>query len=113
MLAAVVAVALSLSTGVVRVPQDAPTIQAAVTAAAPGDTILVDRGTYPGGAVVPADKPNLTIRGVDRNAVVFDGAGRRDDAIDVHADGVTLQNLSAHDFRKNAFYCDGVTGFTG
>jgi Right handed beta helix region len=97
---------------VIRVPQDAPTIQAAVAAAAPGDTILVDRGTYPGGVVVPKEKPNLTIRGVDRNAVVFDGAGRRDDAIDVHGDGVTLQNLSAHDFRKNAFYWDGVTGFT-
>ena len=101
------------SAGVIRVPHDAPTIQAAVDAAAAGDTILVDRGTYPGGVVVPASKPNLTIRGVDRNAVVLDGAGTRDDAIDVHADGVTLQNLSAHDFRKNAFYWDGVTGFTG
>ena len=113
MLEAVVAVDLSVSASVIRVPQDAPTIQAAVAAAAPGDTILVDRGTYPGWVVVPEEKPSLTIRGVDRNAVVFDGAGQRDDAIDVHADGVTVQNLSAHDFRKNAFYWDGVTGFTG
>ena len=113
MVAAVLAVALSLSGATIRVPQDAPTIQAAVDAAAAGDTILVDRGTYPGGVVVPAGKPSLTIRGVDRNAVVFDGAGERDDAIDVRADGVTLQNLSAHDFLKNAFYWDGVTGFTG
>ena len=113
MVAAVLAVALSLPAGVIRVPQDAPTIQAAVAAAAAGDTILVDRGTYPGGVVVPEDKPNLTIRGVDRNAVVFDGQDARDDAIDVRADGVTLQNLSAHNFRKNAFYWDGVTGYTG
>src|ERR671937_2002223 len=98
---------------VIRVPQDAPTIQAAVDAAAAGDTILIDRGTYPGGVAVPPSKPRLTIRGVDRNAVVFDGADARDDAIDVRADGVTLQNLSAHNFRKNAFYWDGVTGFTG
>ncbi|TMK90191.1 MAG: plastocyanin, partial [Actinobacteria bacterium] len=55
---------------VIRVPQDAPTVQVAVDAAAPGDTILLDRGTYAGGVVVPKDKPNLTIRGVDRNAVV-------------------------------------------
>src|ERR671936_1399331 len=113
MTAAVLAVALSLSAGVIRVPQDVPTIPAAVVAAAPGDTILVDRGTYPGGVVVPEDRPSLTIRGVDRNAVVFDGQDARDDAIDVRADGVTLQNLSAHNFLKNAFYWDGVTGFTG
>src|ERR687884_983227 len=113
MVAAALAVVLSVSAGVIRVPQDAPTIQAAVAAAAPGDTILVDRGTYPGGVVVPEDRPNLTIRGVDRNAVVFDGQDARDDAIDVRADGVTLQNLSAHNFRRNAFYWDGVTGFTG
>ena len=106
-------VALAVSGNVVRVPQDAPTVQAAVDAAAPGDTVLLDRGIYPGRVVVPKSKPNLTIRGVDRNAVVFDGADTRDDAIDVLADGVTLQNLSAHDFLKNALYWDGVTGFTG
>ena len=109
----VAALAVALGGGVVRVPQDAPTVQTGVDAAAPGDVVLVDRGTYPGGVVVPKAKAGLTIRGVDRNAVVFDGDDRRDDAIDVHADGVTLQNLSAHDFRKNAFYWDGVTGFTG
>ena len=90
MVAAVLAVAFSLSGATIRVPQDAPTIQAAVDTAAAGDTILVDRGIYPGGVVVPQEKPNLTIRGVDRNAVVFDGAGQRDDAIGVHADGVKL-----------------------
>src|ERR671928_1562882 len=113
MTAIVAALALALTGNVVRVPQDAPTVQAGVNAAAPGDVVLVDRGAYPGGIVVPKSKPGLTIRGVDRNAVVFDGADARDDAIDVRADGVTLQNLSAHNFRKNAFYWDGVTGFTG
>ena len=38
-----------------------------------GDTILVDRGTYLGGIVVPAAKHDLTIRGVDRIGVVLDG----------------------------------------
>jgi hypothetical protein len=105
--------AARLGNNVVRVPQDAPTVQAAVEAAAPGDAILIDRGTYPGGVVVPASKPGLTIRGVDRNAVIFDGGDTQDDAIDVHADGVTLQNLTAHNFLKNAFYWEGVKGFTG
>ena len=43
------------SAGVIRVPQDAPTIQAAIAAAPPGDTIFVDRGTYPG-VVIPKDE---------------------------------------------------------
>jgi hypothetical protein len=98
---------------VIRVPQDAPTIQAAVDAAGQHDTILVDRGTYPGGVVVPPPKTGITIRGVDRNAVVLDGDGQRDNGVVVHADGVTLQNLSAHDFRANGFYWEDVSGFTG
>jgi parallel beta helix pectate lyase-like protein len=101
------------SEDVIRVPQDAPTIQAAVDAAARRDTILVDRGTYPGEVVVPPSKPNLVIRGVDRNAVVLDGADARHNGIVVHADGVTLANLSAHNFLENGFYWDGVSGFTG
>jgi hypothetical protein len=110
---AIVAAATALAPAVVRVPQDAPTIQAAVSAAAPGDTILVDRGTYPGGVGVPAAKTGLTIRGVDRNAVVLDGQDKRSNGIEVHADGVTIQNLSAHDFLENGFYWEDVAGFTG
>src|SRR3954471_15513393 len=97
----------------IRVPQDQPTVQAGVDAAAPGDLVLLDRGTYKGAVDVPATKPGITIRGVDRNAVVFDGGDAREDAIDVHADGVTLQNMSAHDFRTNGFYWEDVKGFTG
>jgi len=39
-----------------------PTIQAAVTAASPGDTILVCPGTYTEQVTIPAGKNNLTLR---------------------------------------------------
>jgi hypothetical protein len=97
----------------IRVPQDAASVQAAVTASAPGDLILLDRGTYPGGVEVPKEKDHITIRGVDRNGVVFDGRGVSLNAIEVHADGVSLENMTAHDFTGNGFYWDQVDGFTG
>lgn len=101
------------SSNVIRVPQDVATVQEAVGAAGPRDVVRLDRGSYPGGVVVPQSKRGITIRGVDRNAVVFDGADRRDNAIVVHADGVALRNPSAHNFLENGFYWDGVRGFSG
>jgi parallel beta-helix repeat protein len=98
---------------VIRVPQDQPTVAAGVAAAAPGDLVLLDRGTYPGDVTVPASKPGITIRGVDRNAVVFDGRGVQKDAVVIRADGVAVQNMSAHDFLDNGFYWSDVKGFTG
>lgn len=95
----------------IRVPDDAPTLRAAVAQASPGDEIVLSVGTYPGGVVVPDAKRDLTIRGVDRNSVVLDGADRRKNGIVVHADGVSILNLSAHNFTKNALYWDGADGF--
>jgi len=97
----------------IRVPEDVATPREAIAAAAPGDVILLAAGTYDGGLVVPEDKHDLTIRGVDRNAVVFDGKGFNLNAIEVEADRVTLENLSAHDFDGNGFYWERVDGFTG
>jgi hypothetical protein len=97
----------------IRVPTDTATLELAIERAQPGDLILLDRGTYPGGVIVPENRPGITIRGVDRNAVVFDGDNVREDAIEILADDVTLENLSAHDFTGNAFSWDAVEGFAG
>jgi Right handed beta helix region/WD40-like Beta Propeller Repeat len=95
------------------VPGDYATIQEAIAASTPGDVILLAAGTYPGGVVVPDDHPGITIRGVDRNDVVFDGRGNLLNAIEVEADDVTLENMSAHDFGGNGFYWEGVNGYAG
>ena len=47
------------------------TIQAVVTAAAPGDTINVCPETYPAQATVPAGKNNLTLRSTDLLAAII------------------------------------------
>lgn len=97
----------------IRVPDDVATPHAAINAAQPGDVILLAAGTYAGGLIVPATKHDLTIRGADRTEVVFDGKGAELNAIEIEADRVTLENLSAHDFDANGFYWEKVDGFTG
>lgn len=54
-----------------KVPQDYKTIQAAITAALPGDTVLIAPGTYPESLLI--DKP-LTLKGEDRDKVILDGS---------------------------------------
>jgi hypothetical protein len=95
----------------IQVPSDVPTLQKAIESAKPGDTVVLDAGTYPGGNVVPSSIRDITIRGVDRNRVVFDGADLRKNAIVVHGDGVSLLNMSAHNFLENAFYWQDANGF--
>jgi hypothetical protein len=98
---------------VIRVPQDQPTIEDAIDASTPGTLILLDRGEYPGNVVVPEGKPGITIRGVDRNEVVFHGHDQRYNAIEIEADNVTIENMTARNFLGNGFYWDGVEGYAG
>jgi len=75
-------------------PADFSTIQAAVDAASPDDTIIVGAGTYY--EEVNIDKP-LTLLGEDRDTTIIDAGGVRWGAIDITADyvkvsGFTLRN---------------------
>lgn len=106
-------VAVAKDERIVHVPRDQPTLEAAIAAAERGDVILLDAGTYAGEITIPEDKAGITIRGVNRNTVIFDGGGVRANAIEVEADEVTLENLSAHDYVENGFYWDGVVGYVG
>jgi hypothetical protein len=106
---------------VLKVPQDYPTLAAAVNAAQPYDFILVGPGTYH--EAVRVTTPHLTIRGVDRDKVVFEGnvtdcknkpAGAWSSAITVDgANGVDIGNMTAHNYGNNGFFWDKVTGFRG
>jgi hypothetical protein len=100
-------------TPTIRVPQDRPTLLEAIEASTPGSVIVLDRGIYPGGDIVPESKPGITIRGVDRNEVVFDGRDEIANALVIEADNVTVENMSAHNFVGNGFYWTGVEGYAG
>lgn len=96
----------------INVPDDQPTIQAAVDAAKPGDLVLIQPGTYH--EAVTVETENLTIRGIDRNATVLDGQFALDNGIRVvGANGVAIENLTARNYTKNGFFWTGVTGYRG
>ena len=100
------------ATGVTRhVPQEYPSIQTAVDAAAPGDMVLVSEGIYKEEVIVTT--PSITLRGVDRNAVILDGEFERANGVAVYADGVALENMTAQNYRLNGFFITGVTGYRG
>ncbi|UOQ57582.1 right-handed parallel beta-helix repeat-containing protein [Leucobacter allii] len=91
---------------VVEVPGDADTAQAGADLLRPGDMLLLGPGTYREELVVAT--PDVTIRGADRNAVVFDGEGSRSQGVLVIADGVRVQNLTVHSYLYNGVLVTGM-----
>jgi Periplasmic copper-binding protein (NosD) len=111
MLIALVVVAISCTSKAggprppIRVPQDRPTIQAAVEAAQKGDLVLVAPGTYHEAVVV--QKAGITLRGMDRNTVILDGENKKQNGIIVAADGVVVENLTVHGYNGSGVYVYG------
>ncbi len=104
--------AASSAEGVLHVPEDFDTIQAAVDAAAPGALILVGPGTYNEAVNVTTD--NLTIRGLDRNEVVLDGEFELGNGVRVlGAKGVAVENMTAMNYTSNGFFWTGTVGYRG
>ncbi|TWF73066.1 parallel beta helix pectate lyase-like protein [Kitasatospora viridis] len=92
---------------VLRVPQDFRTVQQAVDVARSGDTVLIGPGVYK--ESVQVAKPDLVLRGTDRNAVVFDGGVRLVNGITVTGAGSVVENLTVHGYLANGVLFTGVT----
>jgi len=92
-----------------RVPEDHRTIQEAVSAARPGDLVLIGPGVYR--EEVKVTVPSVTIRGRDRNRVVIDGQFRRPNGISVTADEVAVENLTVRNALINGLFWTGVRGY--
>lgn len=74
------------------VPDDYPTIQEAINAATPGDTVRVNKGTYFENVVV---NKTLWLSGASREETIVDGRTPTPGvSIEVAADGVTITNLT-------------------
>lgn len=72
---------------------------------APGGEILIAAGHYEEQLLV--NKPDVTIRGADRNRTVIDGGGIRPYGVVAIADGVSIENLTV---TGTTFYGVLVTG---
>ncbi|MGB0114374.1 MAG: right-handed parallel beta-helix repeat-containing protein [Ilumatobacteraceae bacterium] len=95
---------------VLAVPGDFDTIQAAVDASLPGDVVLISPGVYHEAVNVTTDE--ITIRGLDRNEVVLDGAFELDNGIRVlGASGVAVENLTVQSYTNNGVFWTGVEGY--
>lgn len=84
-----------------QVPQQYPTIQAAVNAAGAGDIIEVDSGTYPENVIV---NKTVTIKGNSAATTIVDGSGK-DMVFYIQEDNVELSNLTI----RNGGSYSGVT----
>lgn len=96
---------MSSTPRVLHVPAEYATIQQAVDEAHEGDRILIAAGVYP--EAVTIEKPRITLRGEDRNAVVVDGEFKRENGIAVYSDGGVVENLTIKNHRGNGVFFSG------
>jgi len=75
---------------IIRVPEDYPTIQAAINAANNGDTILVAAGTYPEYVCV---NKSVTLLGTNRQSIIT-GASSPLRVVDIKASNVKICNFT-------------------
>jgi Right handed beta helix region len=83
----------------IAVPRDAPTIQAGVDKAKPGDLVLISPGTYHEAVFVRTER--VVVRGTDRNTVILDGKDALENGITASANGVAIENLTVHNYLVN------------
>ena len=101
----VVGCSTSSNEATLLVPDEFPSIQAAVDSAGPGDLVLIEPGVYLESVVV--ETADLVIRGLDRNKVIVDGELTRETGIAVFADGVAVENLTIRNFTDNGVFFTG------
>jgi parallel beta-helix repeat protein len=81
------------------VPDEYPTIQKAIDAANPGDTVYIRIGTYVENLHV---NKRLTLVGERKESTVIDGSGKNQTIIDVTANNVAITGLTVQNCQRKA-----------
>ncbi|MFF4954694.1 right-handed parallel beta-helix repeat-containing protein [Streptomyces chattanoogensis] len=97
-----------------------PTIQAAVDAARPGDTVVIPPGVYRESVLIT--KPRVTLRGAGGKTVISPPAERAENACGQQGNGicviggpghrlrgVTIRSLTVAGFKKNGIWASGTS----
>jgi nitrous oxidase accessory protein NosD len=102
--------------GAVRVVEPGQSIQAAIDAAHPGDTIVLKSGDYAGGILISKD--NITVRGAGRSTVLRDTGSNNCLAVAgptgicvTNPAGDTVRGVTIKDLKVRDFGAFGVFGF--
>jgi parallel beta-helix repeat protein len=89
----------SLQAKVIKVPSVAnPTIQDGVNVAAPGDTVLVQPGTYDGSVYIGHEKAGLKLKAAGPVKIVGPGPGNWIFGIEILADNVLVEGFDISGF---------------
>lgn len=97
------------------VPTDFSTIQEAIDAAGPGETICVEPGTYDEALDIGIGKDGLTLVGDpdDISTVVLDGTGLGTvNGITVNADNITIRGFDIRNYGNQGIRAENVSGLT-
>ena len=82
------------SADTIYVPTDYPTIQQAIDAASPGDTVFVYNGTYYEGDGVKISKDRITLQGEDANTTTIHGKWTAEKVVHVNGSYVNVSGFS-------------------
>jgi len=92
---------------VLHVPRQYKTISAAVAAAAPGSTILVQDGTYSESITIPLSKSSIRLI-ADGKQVILHGRGSRSTGITVRANNVEIKGFHITGYQKAGLLVGGI-----